>query len=206
MLITYAEVGDLAGVSPSDSFLMRTVKATDTWAKKSLGRQFARDTYELYPRGHGNQTIWLRESPIRRLIEIRIDPAGQFGDGTIVSDLTQFRFNPDPFDDNNKLTFGGSGCWGYHSSPGRWCWPFPEMPNAIKVVVEAGWWLPDDTDPDHVCDLPDDLRERLIERAVIRFKQGSDEEMQSERQGDRSFQKFQETDNRILKALRRYRR
>src|SRR6478672_8860190 len=193
MLITYAEVADLTGTSATDALLIRTVNATDAWARRSFGRQFARDTYELYPRGFGRDTIWLRESPIRQLIEIRVDPYARFGDDTVISDLTQFRFSPDPFDDDNMVTFNGCS---YNMGPHRW--PFPEMARAIRVTVEAGWWMPDDPNPDHVCDLPEDLRDRLIERAVIRFKQGSDEEMKSVSQGDRSFTKFDETDTRIL--------
>jgi hypothetical protein len=195
MLITYAEVADLAGASPSDAFLMRTVKATDTWAKKRLGRSFERATYILYPRGFGGYTIWLRESPIRHITEIRIDPPGVFGDDSIVTDLSLFTFNPDSFADDSKLTYMGRASRR---------WPFPEISNAIRVTCEAGWWPADD--PDHDCDVPEDLRERLVERAVVRFKQGADEETQSVSQGDRSTTKFAETDTRILNALRHYKR
>ena len=204
MLITFDEVADALGVSPGDASLIRLVKSTDVWAKRSLGRRFELDTYTLHPRGFGGNTIWLRESPIRSLTEIRVDPYGDFGDDTIVSDLTQFRFNPDPFDDDNKLTFAGYGSWSTHPILGSYRWPFPELPNAIRVVLEAGWYAADDTD--HESDLPDDLREKLIERVCAKYKQGSDEELSSERQGDRSITKFKQTDARILEELRRYKR
>jgi hypothetical protein len=208
MLITYDECADLLGVSPTDTLLQRLVKSTDSWAKQRLGRQFERTTYTLYPRGFGVSRIFLRESPIRQLIEIRIDPTGQFGDNTIV-DIGQFAFNPDPFDDDPAVTFIGIGWWGeFRDSAAaglrRFWWPFPELTNAIQVKVEAGWWAADDTG--HDSDLPGELREKLIERVAAKYKQGPNEEMQNERQGDYSWQKFAETDERILKALRRYKR
>lgn len=209
MLITFAEVGEALGVSPTDAQLIRAVKSTDQWARQNLGRQFKRDTYTLYPRGYGRNVIWIRESPVRAITEIRIDPYGRFGDDTIVTDLTRFRWNPDPFDDDNKIEFFGGGWFGNHSSIGRWWWPFPELTNAIKITVEAGWWLPDDEGHADDYDLPEDLREKLIERARIKYLEANDdfpEEMQSTREGDRSLTKFEQTDTRILRELRRYRR
>jgi len=202
MLITVQEVADVLGVDASDAVLIRLVKSTDEWAKRSLGRRFERAEYTLYPRGYGNQQIFLRESPIRSLIEIRVDPTGVFGDDTIVDDLTPFKFDPDPDNDDPTITYTG---YGYFRGP-AW-WPFPELKNAIQVKVEAGWWPPSQTN--HTADVPEDLREKLIERAVIKFREAGDdlnEEMQSVRSGDRSWTKFEQTDQRILRELLRYKR
>jgi len=193
MLITAAEVASPLGVSSTDANLVRVVKATDAWAKRSLGRQFERTTYELRPRGYGrDHPVWLRESPIRELIEVRVDRFGKFGTDTIV-DLAEFSFNPDPFADDCALRYIG-GC-------------FPEGANTVRVTVVAGWWPADDAG--HECDLPSDLRELLIERASIKYLESGDasrEEMQSQSSGDRSSTKFEQTDTRILRALRHYRR
>ncbi len=193
MLITAAEVATPLSVSPTDANLVRIVKATDAWAKRSLGRQFERATYELRPRGYGrDHPVFLCESPIRELTEVRVDRDGKFGSDTIV-DLAEFSFNSDPFADDCKLRYID----GY----------FPEGSNTVRVTLVAGWWPADDAG--HTCDLPDDLRELLIERAAIKYREGGDtigEEMQSTGAGDRSWTKFEQTDARILKALRHYKR
>jgi hypothetical protein len=204
LIITASEAADTLGVSSTDTRLVSLVKSTSEWAQQQLGRLFVRDTYVLKPRGFGGEVIWLRESPIRRLIEIRVDITGQFGDNTIVADLTQFRFNTDPFEDKNTLRYNGAGWWGTDPDYGRWRWPFPEASEAIQVTLEAGWWAADD--PDHESDLPADLREKLVERVCAKYRQGGDEELKSMSQGDRSESKFAETDDRILRALKRYRR
>ncbi|HMJ83688.1 MAG TPA: hypothetical protein VK504_11000 [Vicinamibacterales bacterium] len=192
MLITFAEVADELGVSASDARLIRKVNATIGWAKRSLGRQFERRTYELRTRGYGGPVIFLRESPFHAITEVRIDPYGVFGNDTIV-DLSTFSYNTDPVDDDNQLRYT-TGC-------------FPEGANTVLVKGEFGWWPADD--PDHVCDLPSDLTDKLIEHAKIKFKEAGDdfpEEMLSLSEGDRSATKFEPTDKRILRELRRYKR
>jgi hypothetical protein len=193
MLITAAEVAMSLSASPTDANLVRVVTATDAWAKRSLGRQFERATYDFRPVAYGgDHPVWLRESPIRELIEVRVDRFGKFGADTIV-DHSELSFNTDPFSDDNRLRYL-SGC-------------FPEGSNTVRVQLIAGWWPADDAT--HACDLPADLRELLIERAAIKYRESGDtigEEMQSTGSGDRNWSKFEQTDSRILKALRHYKR
>jgi hypothetical protein len=211
MLVTPAELADvLSGVSPSDTQVIAKAKASDAFLKRGLNRQFERAIYVLYPRSNGRKTIFLRESPIRALIEVRVDPFGLFPDSSIV-DLSMFAFNPDPFEDDPSITFTGLG-WcqdnaafdgaGYY----RWYMPFPDIPHSVQVTVEAGWWPADDVE--HDCDLPYDIRDAALERAVVRFKESGDfgEEVQTVRSGDQSWTKFQQTDERLLKKLTRYKR
>lgn len=189
MLITASECADTLGVSPTDTLLVRLVTSTDAWAKRQLSRNFERATYSLITRGHGVSMVYLRESPIRELVEIRIDPRARFGNETVIP-LVRFTFNSDPFDDDNRL----------YLSEGV----FPDGPGTVRVLGEFGWWAADD--PDHVSDLPEDLREKLIERVCAKYKQGADEEMKSQSSGDWSVTKFDELDTRILASLRHYRR
>lgn len=180
MLITAAEVADtLPGLSPTDTQLLAIVADTDSWAKRVLGRNFERKTYTEVVRGEGHPFVYLLESPIRSVTEIRIDPLGNFDADTTVDDLTQFFFDPDPDHDSSRLSWLGFDAPAYIISGyvGVSWIPFPEHARAARVTYEAGFWPADD--PVNVCDLPYDLRSRLIKRARVEFKlaQGkSDEE------------------------------
>lgn len=196
MLITAVEVADtLGGLSPTDTQLVSIVADTDSWIKRKLGRNFERMTYTEVVRGEGHPYVYLTESPIRELVEVRIDPYGVFGDETIISDMTQFAFDPDPNHDSSKLSW--SGIWSvdvpsYVSSGWR---PFTESSRAAQVTHKAGWWAADN--PDNVSDLPYDLRGRLVKRARVEFKRAV---------GVKDDETKEFTDAVILQELEHYRR
>lgn len=197
MLISASDCADLLGILPTDKLLVRLVASTDAWIKRSLGRTFERDVRTEFVRGYGVDYVYVRESPIIEITEVRIDPCGKFSDSTIVTDLTRFTFDPDPLNDDNRVFYAG-GREGFQLGHGYYAganW-FPEGERVAQITYEAGF---DD-------DIPVDLSEQLIERVAAKYKQGPDEEMKTERQGDRSWEKFEKTDERILAALRRYRR
>jgi hypothetical protein len=194
MLITAAECANTLGIAADDALLVRLVSSTDAWIKKSMGRKFERAVTTEVVRGYGLNYVFLRESPIVALIEVRVDYwHGLFGDDTIVSDLTGFSFNTDPSLDDNRLWYVNMLAPLAIPSPS---WGFPDAPRATQVTYEAGF----------DADIPEDLREKLIERVCAKWKQGPDEEMKQESQGDRAWTKFDTTDKRILAALRRYKR
>lgn len=201
MLITAAEVADtLGGLSPTDTLLVSVVNDTDAWAKRALGRNFERKTYTETVRGYGHPYVFLRESPIRALTEVRIDPFGVFADDTVIDDLASFTFDADPNHDNSKLSWAGLFgvdlpayvMSGYVSA--AWL-PFSESARAAQVTYEAGWWPADDQV--NTPDLPSDLRGRLVRRARVEFKRAvgqSDDETKGC------------TDDTILRELQHYMR
>ena len=261
MLISASDCANLLGVSATDALLLRLVKSTDAWIKRELFRDLERKTRTEIVRGFGQNCVFLRESPIRAITEVRIDSTGELASSSIVSDLTLFSFDEDEAHDDARLFYRAG--------------TFPIGPRVAKITYEAGWWpfvasgsisslasvgttataqtssahglgtnqqvtitgatpaayngtYPVTvTDATHftysfaggtspatgtityvpeASDLPSDLAERLIERVAAKYKQGADEEMKSENQGDRSWTKFNETDSRILAALQRYQR
>jgi hypothetical protein len=191
MLITVAEAAEALSIAATDPRLIRLCTSTDQWAKRQLGRRFERGTYELYAAGYGGRNpVWLRESPIIELIDVRVSSVSNFDDDSIV-DASRFRFNPEMFADDNRLYF----------LDGR----FPDGPKTVYVKGVFGWW-PADYEA-HASEVPADLSEALIERVVAIYREGGgDEEMESQSQGDRSWTKFEQTDTRILKKLRKYKR
>lgn len=201
MLITTAEVADtLPGLSLTDSLLVDIVADSDSWVKRSLGRNFERQTYTEVVRGEGHPYVFLRESPIWEIVEVRIDPYGVFGADTIVSDLTQFAFDPDPNHDSSKLMWTGSYgvdlpayvTSGYVAA--SWL-PFPECARAAQITHKAGWWAADD--PENASDLPYDLRGRVVKRARVEFKRAV---------GIKDDETEEFTDACILRQLEHYRR
>lgn len=185
MLITAAEVADTLGVSSTDALLVRLVSSTDAWIKRACGRQFERAIYTSIVRSssfdYGTNLIFLPESPIVEIIAVSLDRSGAgFTTDTVIDDLSAFTF--DPLRDDGRVYYSG----------GR----FPVWPGGSQFEYEAGY----------DADIPEDLRERLIERVCAKYKQGADEEMKQESKGDRAWSKFDETDKRILAALRGYKR
>lgn len=190
LLISPDDCADLLGISSSDTLLNHLVIATDAWVRRSLSREFIRASRVEVVRGFNHTYVVMRESPIRAITEVRIDECGRFPSTSIISDLTQFTFDPDPAHDDSRIFYLNG--------------KFPTGFRVAQITYEAGWYSPND--PVNVGDMPSDLQERLIERVAAKYKQGTDEEMKSETQGDRNWTKFQETDARILAALSRYRR
>ena len=180
MLIETTDCATLLGVSADDALLVRLVASTDRWIKKQCSREFERAVRTEVVRGYGKDYIFTRESPIIAITAVRIDRFGLFPIDTIITDLSPFIF--DPTRDDNRVYYSN----GY----------FPAGAAVAQLEYEAGF----------DADIPEDLREKLIERVAAKYKQGADEEMKSEAQGDRSYVKFDETDKRILAALRGYKR
>jgi hypothetical protein len=128
--------------------------------------------------------------------DVRIDPFGIFGSETSV-DLTQFAFDVDPTHDSSKLSWMAVDLPAYMISGyvGAAWLPFPEHARAAQVTYEAGFWAADD--PNHVSNLPYDLRGRLVKRVRVEFKRAN---------GIKDDETEKYSGNMFLRELEHYRR
>lgn len=187
MLISGNDVAAALNLTSFDTNLSRIVAAVDAWAKRYCGRDFEFAERTEVVQGYGASVVFLRESPIAELIEVRIDSTGVFADDTIVP-LSNFTFFAD---DRRSLYYIG----GF----------FPESPRAVKVTYRGGYYT--DNDEAHTPQVPADLREALILEAAVRYQRGPSEKMKSETIGSYSYTRFDDAVSPDVKAmLRPYRR
>jgi hypothetical protein len=194
MLVTVADVGALLGIAdPSaDALLNLVVPAMDRWVKSRCGRTFEHGAFVEFVAGYGDGRIYLRESPIAAVTEVRVDSRGVFGAETII-DPTNFVF--DSTRDDARL-FYIDNC-------------FPEGPRTVKVSYTAGYYAYGDTTGGHVPTLPEDLHLAIIEEIVDRYQADNTpgERMKSETLGDYSYMRFDTTiDPRRRSVIDRYKR
>jgi len=199
-LITAAEVGTLLSVSPSDQNLIRLVNAANRGAMKYTRRSFNYAQRTEIVRGYGRDHVFLSESPIARLIDVRVDWFGlgaPFDDSTVV-DVTQFWFDADPLRDDPQVHWMGG--WQRLNR-------FPETPCAARIIYEAGWYETADPDDTHQPRVPDDLRSDLMELVKDEYRAGLGERLTSERIGDYSYTRSVTSFNdRLREIVRPYRR
>jgi hypothetical protein len=192
VLVTVAEVAALLSVSADDPLLALIVPSIDRWVKTRCARQFEHGNYVEFAAGYGDARIFLRESPISAVTEVRVDNRGIFGAETII-DPTLFLF--DATRDDARL-YRVDNC-------------FPEGPRTVKVTYAAGYYAFGDTTSGHTPTLPEDLHLAIIEEAIERYQAGTTpgERMKSESLGDYSYTRFDSTiDPRRRSVIDRYRR
>lgn len=193
-IVTPEEVASFLGGAAyaEDPSLVRLTEAVNQHVQRVCGRTFLYAERTEIVRGYGVPYVFLRESPIAALVEVRIDCAGEFGEDTIVA-LDQFAFETDVNRDSNILRW----------KDGR----FPEAARAAQVTYSAGFH-PIDFEGDLVtARMPQDLRTMIIDEICARAKRGSDEELKSASLGDYSFTRFDGVMNPSnRKILRSYRR
>lgn len=157
MLITVAEAAAFLDADASDTTLIRLTATADAFVKGWCGRAFERTVGNVETlQGWGTDTVFLRESPVETITEVRIDWAGVFGADTIQSDLTQF------VADAHRLVYLN----------GR----FPEGRRVVKVTTTAGY---------ATADIPQDLRAVTLEIVAEMFRRGPAEKLASEKAGTR---------------------
>jgi hypothetical protein len=179
VLVTPDEVAAFlgSGVSASDPNLIRLTNAIIADAIRRTGRRFLFAERVEYAQGYGMDYLFVRESPIASLTEVRIDASGGFDDTTIIP-LTEFFWNTS----NDRDT----RIW----RKGKW---FPEGPRVAMITYKAGWYPAADTDPTHVPLLPEDIRMAIIDEIAARSIRGATDLMKSERIGEYSYTRFDGT-------------
>jgi hypothetical protein len=192
--ITDAECATFLGVT-ADATLTRIRKAVESDFMKACGRTFERVARTSYLAGYGPRVdfIFLPEWPILAVAEVRIDSSGELGSDTAVADLVPFKF--DTGGDDPRLIYSG----GY----------FPEGRRTVMVAYTAGYYAQSDADGSHASGKPpEDLRDKLIEEVVVRYRRGASEQFQSAGvSGGENFARFREGRTGAFRdAVRRYRR
>lgn len=183
-LITAAECATLLGVASTDVDLVRLVSAINTDAVRSIGRTFERKERAEYVSGYGLDYVFVREPPILSISEVVVY-ASPSDTGTSV-DIDQFIWDDAWQADDSKVTW----VTGF----------FGEQQRAARITYVGGFYATDDTDPDHLPRVPDDLRSAMIDRVIVQFKLGVDATLgaSSFSQGDQSLSR---TDDPTVKAL-----
>lgn len=177
-LISADEVAELLDANPADPKLKLIVRGVNAAATQK--RALLRDEFTHTVQGYGKNVVVLPESPIVELAEVRVDCNGAFGDDTVVSDLTQFAWNPDEREDNPFLYWNGG--------------VFPEAPFAARITYTAGFET-----------LPDDLALELIAEAMERYRGNFNERKKSESMGSYSYTNFDGVEPKRAAVFRRYR-
>jgi len=192
-LITTAEVATILGAGASDAFLVNLVNGANAEAR-GVGRTFERKERAEFVRGYGIDFLFLREPPIISVSEVIVYSAPSDTGGTVI-DVAEFIWNEVPEDDDPKLTW----------TAGR----FLEQQRAARVTYVGGFYPAADTDSAHVPRVPEDLRGKMINLVISRFRLGPDATLgaSSFSQGDLTINR---TDDPALaefkQALRRYRK
>lgn len=174
-LVTPDEVASLIGnIDASDANLVRLTDAVCAEAVRYCARKFfyGTDRVEIC-RGYGDDRIFLSDSPIAQLTEVRVDANRVFGDDTIVT-ISQFMVSA-----------------GY-DDPRIW-WPgnlFPDGNGVVQVKWSGGYYPTADSDPLHVPKVPEDLRAALIDEIVARVNRGGAEVLKTESIGSYSYERF----------------
>lgn len=153
-----------------DATLTRITTAVDGFIKRYCGRDFEREERMELVRSYGGAVVFLREDPVESISEIRVDGTGALGDDTIVTDLTAFTTRL-----NELHWYGG---W------------FPEGSRTVLVTYVAGYYDADDTDPDHLPKMPEDLRDVAFQLIAQKYNRGASERFQSESIGAYSYTRF----------------
>lgn len=183
-IITAAEVATILGVSATDPVLVALVAGANQYAlTECRPRTFEKKDRVEYCRGFGLDFLFLRESPIASIAEVRVDSTGVFADDSIVADLTLFAFNPD--EDDPRLWYRGTA--------------FPEGPRVVRVSYNAGYAAANGAAG------PDDLRAELLADVCAQFKLGLDMSgFTGIRQGDVTYTRFADgISDRLKKAIKR---
>lgn len=185
MIVTKEEAAAFLSVPAAD--VERITAAIDADVKRYCGRSFERKAIVEYSRGYNSDVIFLRESPIEVITEVRVDASGLLGADTIVTDLTAFVV------EDQRLYYRGSF--------------FPEGPRVARVTYTAGYWPATATDPTQVPKMPEDLRDAVLQLIAERHRQGVGERLKSESIGAYSFTRFDGDMNPAVKrVLRSYKR
>lgn len=191
--ITAAECATFLSVT-SDATLTRLVSAVERDFMTACGRSFERGTFTSYLAGYDLDYTFVPEWPIHSITEVRIDPSGELGEDTALDaeSLAKIVYSDG---DGPKITYVG----GY----------FPRGSRVARITYEAGWYPYSDTDEAHATGRPpEDIRDKLIEEVVARYRRGPNEQMQSENIGGiGGFSRFAPGPTQAFRAaVRRYRR
>ena len=188
MIIDHIEAATLIGGSTNDADprFRSVVFAANKEIEDECRRQFTNALRTEYPRSFAWRDVWLKETPVRSITEIRYDISGAFGDGTIVDPASY------SYDANSGLL--------------RFVFPIAEGSRLLKVTYQGGYDPRDVTKPPTELEIPEDLRQLVVRRIARQWNHGPGEKMQSESIGSYSYTRQSGIDPDDARAIRKYRR
>jgi hypothetical protein len=169
-----------------------------TFERLGLDSNSNRLTRVEYPRGYGSDMVWLKEDPVRSIVEVRVDRYGAFDEGTIL--------DPSAY----VLTPGG----GHVPATIRLATPclswslryFPEGVRVVQVTYDGGYDPRNEQQVPTELEMPDDIRDEVIRRIARRWSRGTAEVMKSETMGAYSYTRMDSADEDERRVIRKYRR
>lgn len=185
MLVTHADAAAYAGVADDPAF-KRLHLAVEKGLKRYCGREFEQATYTEIVAGYGHATVFLRETPIHEITEVRIDASGAFGEDTALdADALALMWWAGP--NRNSVEYRGG--W------------FPEGRRVARFVYSAGYFPTTEEDPELApFIIPEDLQELVLELVKLRVTTGGTERFASESFGSHSFSRFAAGVDPVLRA------
>lgn len=190
MIVDHIEAAAAVGgtANDADPNFRGVVFATNQGVEGDCGRAFERATRTEFPIGYGADRVFLRETPIRSVTEVRVDTARVFGDETIL----------DPASYAVDLETGTL----IRTDGAR----FPEGTGFVRVTYDGGYDPRDVTKPPTALEMPEDLRDLVFRRIGRRWNAGTGERMKSETAGGYSYTRADVADPDDARVIRKYRR
>lgn len=178
-LVTNAEAAAACGEpgKATDAEFISMVAGIDAYVRTWLGRDFVSAERTERTQGYGAR-LFLRESPITAVAEIRLDETGLFAAESIIADLTPFTWDANDPERNELFYTGGSNY-------------FPAAPRSVQVKYTGGYTT-----------LPEDLRRGLLRMIQVAYRQGSREVFSNVSEaGGSSFTRFEKGFDPLTRAL-----
>jgi len=168
MLFTYAEAAGFTGGNQNDAGFQRLCKAVDRWVKNYCGREFETAEYTENLAANGTNCVWVKESPITAISDVRIDYSGLLGTDTALDDLTPF------VTDGSRVMYTN----GY----------FPRGRRTVQITYTGGY---------AADEIPEDLKQAAMRLLAKVYKQAASEPMVAESMGDYSYTRIQQALDQI---------
>jgi hypothetical protein len=190
MIVDHIEAAALVGgtANDADPRFRSIVFSANADVEGECGRQFTTAVRAEYPRSFGTDRVFLTETPVRSISEVKVDTERLFGADSIL-DPANYSFDPD----SGELI---------RTDGGR----FPEGTRFVKVTYEGGYDARNQTQPPTSLEMPEDLKDLVVRRIAARWNRGTGEAMKSESIGSYSYTRADGVDDDDARVIRKYRR